>query len=100
MIRRHARLYAGHPRLGSNQTKTWMAGNERAFTPVFYGLCPAITTERLYITDYRHRCISITGSRFQPTTSRSLRRSSMSGIVAVLPSTVQRPCRYQMSFTR
>ena len=41
---------------------------------------------------HRHRCISVTGSRFQPTTSRSPRRSSMIGIVAVLPSTVQRPC--------
>jgi hypothetical protein len=29
--------------------ETWMAGNIRAFTPVFDGLCPAMTNERAKI---------------------------------------------------
>jgi hypothetical protein len=35
---------AGHPRLAS-RLKAWMAGTNRAFTPVFDGLCPAMTMD-------------------------------------------------------
>jgi hypothetical protein len=45
--RRHARLYAGHPRLSCKADEDVDGRDKRAFTPVFNGLCPAMTTSML-----------------------------------------------------
>jgi hypothetical protein len=39
----HAGLYAGHPRLSPHRKQGADGRDLRAFTPVFDGLCPAMT---------------------------------------------------------